>query len=111
MFFKNNLPVVDREGLSASIPPIAIPFFRRIFVRMRLTWSDSSGIAMALSKAYPEQDRLGLSLAALKNMIEALPGFGRDGDKAADAPSQDHLRHILWTWMRIADGMRVADGG
>lgn len=78
---------------------------------MRLTWSDPSGIAMALSRAYPEQDRLGLGLESLKDMIEALPGFSRDGDKTAGVPSQDHLRHILWTWMRVSEGMRVADGG
>lgn len=74
---------------------------------MRLTWSDPSGIAMALSKAYPEQDRLALELGSLKNMIETLPGF----DGAGAPPPQDQLRHILWTWMRISEGMRGADGG
>jgi FeS assembly protein IscX len=67
---------------------------------MRLTWSDPSGIASALLKAYPEADRLHLEPAALRDMIESLPGFGRP----EGAPSPDRLRHILWTWMRLADG-------
>lgn len=67
---------------------------------MRLSWSDPDHIAKALLQAYPDEDRLALTLEGLKEKIRALSGF----DDAPDPPKPAHLEHILWRWMRIADG-------
>lgn len=69
---------------------------------MTLLWSHQNRIAEALIATYPETDRTALSLQKLEEMIVALPGFSDQ----TEAPTESHLNHILWTWMRLAD-----DGG
>ena len=66
---------------------------------MQLFWSDVTGIAEALCRAYPEEDRLAVDAPRLKEMILALPEFG---DKP-NPPRQAYLDSVLWTWMRLAD--------
>jgi FeS assembly protein IscX len=66
---------------------------------MQLSWSDREGIAKALLQAYPETDRLALSLDDLKGMVTALPQFS----DRPEPPKKAHLETILWTWMRLAD--------
>lgn len=66
---------------------------------MHLCWSDQDGIARALLTAYPETDRLSLSLESLREMIVSLPGF----DDAPRPAKQGILEKILWTWMRFSD--------
>ncbi len=66
---------------------------------MPLSWSDPDGIAKALLAVYPQEDRLALDSLTLQQRIENLPGF-----TAAEKPGIDQLNHILWTWMRLADG-------
>ena len=66
---------------------------------MQLSWSDRDSIAKALAEAYPETDRLALSLDNLKNMVTRLPGFAG----TPEPPRKAHLESILWTWMRLAD--------
>lgn len=73
---------------------------------MTLSWrSSETGIAHALMQAYPEEDRLSLSLLSLQDKIENLAGFV-GGDQT---PQDKQLRAILWTWMRLAGGSE--DGG
>lgn len=68
---------------------------------MTLSWrSSETGIAHALMQAYPEEDRLSLSLLSLQDKIENLAGFV-GGD---ETPQDKQLRAILWTWMRLAGG-------
>lgn len=69
---------------------------------MQLSWSDQAGIAKALLKTYPEQDRLALTLEDLRVLVVSLPCFR--GPETP--PSAALLRSILWTWMRFADGER-----
>lgn len=66
---------------------------------MQLSWSDRDRIAEALAQAYPETDRLSLSLDDLKGLVVALPGFAGP----PEPPREAHLESILWTWMRLAD--------
>ena len=67
---------------------------------MSLSWSNSADIAAALLKAYPEADRLSLDRDRLLHLISSLPGFK---DQPVP-PKPAYLDHILWTWMRLADG-------
>lgn len=67
---------------------------------MLLSWSDQAGIAQALHRVYPEEERLSLSLEALRERIVMLPGF----TGPPQPPNAAFLRSILWTWMRLADG-------
>lgn len=64
----------------------------------QLSWKDREGIARALIQAYPDADRLSLSLDDLKDMVTGLQGFA--GPPAPPKPA--HLEAILWTWMRLA---------
>lgn len=70
---------------------------------MQLSWSDRDSIARALILAYPDTDRLDLTLDDLKRMVCGLPGFAGP----PEPPRKAHLESILWTWMRLAD----QDGG
>lgn len=70
---------------------------------MQLTWSDRDSIARALVQAYPDTDRLALTLDELRRLVCALPGFSGP----PEPPRKAHLESILWTWMRFAD----EDGG
>ena len=65
---------------------------------MLLTWADTSGIAGALAAAYPDADRLSIPESELLRMVRALPGF----HDVAQPPTENHLKSILWTWMRLA---------
>ena len=40
---------------------------------MQLSWSDQAEIAQALARAYPEKDRLDLSLEELRCLVLSLP--------------------------------------
>jgi FeS assembly protein IscX len=71
---------------------------------MPLSWSDQTGIAKALHRAYPEEERLALGLEELRTRIIALPEFAGP----PRPPDEAFLRAILWTWMRIADGGEAA---
>lgn len=64
-----------------------------------LTWTNPVGLAQALLRKYPEQDRLALSGEALRRLVVALPGFA-DGDYP---PKAAYLDAVRWAWMRIAD--------
>lgn len=65
---------------------------------MHLSWNQQDGIAKALLRAYPEQDRLALGHEDLRRLIVALPGF-QDNPYP---PGEAWLSKILWTWMRLA---------
>jgi FeS assembly protein IscX len=65
---------------------------------MELCWSNQTGIAEALMTAYPETDRLSLSLDRLREMVTALPQF----KDAPYPPRETFLENVLWTWMRLA---------
>lgn len=65
---------------------------------MHLSWDQQDGIAKALLKAYPEEDRLALGHEDLRRLIVALPEF-RD---TPQPPGEAWLSKILWTWMRLA---------
>lgn len=65
---------------------------------MPLSWSQQEEISAALSKAYPEADRLSLDHGQLLQLIQALPDF----HDASAPPASTYLDHILWTWMRFA---------
>jgi FeS assembly protein IscX len=67
---------------------------------MRLSWSNQTDIAAALLEAYPDADRLSLNHDRLLHLILALPAFS----DATVPPRPACLDHILWTWMRLADG-------
>lgn len=64
-----------------------------------LTWTNPIGIAQALLREHPEQDRLSLSGEALRVLVVALPGFS---DSVAP-PKPAYLDAVRWAWMRIAD--------
>jgi len=68
-----------------------------------LTWSDSAAVAAALARAHPCTERLSLTPEDLRRRVLALPGFFG----SEDPPSPKILDHILWTWMRLADGGRA----
>ena len=70
---------------------------------MQLSWTDRETIAQALQQAYPETDRLALTLDTLKSMVTGLPHFAGP----PEPPKPAHLESILWTWMRVADEGRV----
>jgi FeS assembly protein IscX len=74
---------------------------------MRLSWSNSADIAAALLEAHPETERLSLSHEKLLQLIRTLPGFI---DKPVP-PQPKYLDHILWTWMRLADGGATGNDG
>ena len=65
---------------------------------MHLSWDQQDGIAKALLKAYPDQDRLALGHEDLRRLIVALPGF----QDHPHPPGEAWLSKILWTWMRFA---------
>lgn len=65
---------------------------------MHLSWDQQDGIAKALLRAYPDQDRLALAHEDLRRLIVALPGFLDNPHPPGDA----WLSKILWTWMRLA---------
>jgi len=65
---------------------------------MHLSWDKQDGIAKALLRAYPEQDRLALGHEDLRRLIVTLPGF----QDAPYPPGEAWLSKILWTWMRLA---------
>ncbi len=67
---------------------------------MLLSWSDKTGIARALHEAYPDTDRLALSMDDLMALLDGLPQL----PPAPVHPPEKFLRSILWTWMRVADG-------
>lgn len=67
---------------------------------MQLSWdSDQAAIARALMTAYPEVDRLSLSLSQLHHMIASLSCFAASQRQ----PDEKRLRSVLWTWMRLSD--------
>ena len=70
---------------------------------MTLSWSNQAEIAKALLKTYPETDRLALNHDSLTQLIFSLPGFG----DIPVPPRPSFLDHILWTWMRLADGAEI----
>ena len=79
---------------------------------MQLRWSDQDRIAQALQEAYPETDRLALTMDELEGLILSLAQF----DDVPKAPGKRHLEKILWGWMRAADeamtgGVTCGDGG
>lgn len=67
---------------------------------MTLSWADQDRIAAALYQAYPDADRLALTLEDIRLKIVALPCFSG----TAHPPAPAWLEKILWTWMRLADG-------
>lgn len=69
---------------------------------MPLSWKDRDAIAQELMQAYPDTDRIQLTLDALKAMVTALPAF--DGE--SEPPRKIYLESILWAWMRLAGEMQ-----
>lgn len=69
---------------------------------MPLSWKDRDAIAQELMQAYPDTDRIKLSLDALKAMVTALPAF----DGPPEPPRKIYLETILWAWMRLAGEMQ-----
>jgi FeS assembly protein IscX len=67
---------------------------------MPLHWTDTNAIALALHTAYPDQDRLVVTLDDISALVRGLPAFADGGP----SPDPRRLEHILWTWMRVADG-------
>lgn len=73
---------------------------------MHLSWDQQDGIAKALLRAYPEQDRLALGHEDLRRLIVALPDFQDN----PHPPGEAWLSKILWTWMRLAhESLDAAD--
>lgn len=66
---------------------------------MHLSWQDQDSIARELLRSYPEQERLLLTVEALRRLIVSLPGF----QDTPMPPRTAYLSKILWTWMRLAD--------
>lgn len=64
-----------------------------------LTWTNPIGLAQALLREHPEQDRMTLPRESLRLLVVALPGFA-DGDHP---PKPTYLDAVRWAWMRIAD--------
>ena len=64
-----------------------------------LNWKDTHALAAALHAAYPGEDRQALTSARVAELVRSLPDFLG----STDAPSAQHLDHLRWTWMRIAD--------
>jgi FeS assembly protein IscX len=71
---------------------------------MQLSWQDREAIARELMQAYPDTDRIALTLDALKGMVTSLPQF----QGPAEPPRKIYLEAILWTWMRLAGEMQEA---
>lgn len=71
---------------------------------MHLSWQDQDGIARALLKSYPDQERLALTVEALRRLIVALPEF----NDAPMPPKTAYINKILWTWMRLSDEAEAA---
>jgi len=69
---------------------------------MQLSWKDRELIAQELMQAYPDTERIRLSLDALKAMVTALPNFSGP----PEPPRKIYLESILWSWMRLAGEMQ-----
>jgi FeS assembly protein IscX len=74
---------------------------------MQLAWTNRDEIAKALLQAYPDTDRLSLSLDEVTAMVTALPGFA----DAPVPPRPAYVEAILWTWMRLAHAEDETGGG
>lgn len=68
-------------------------------------WNNVSALAAALHAAYPEEDRGALTAARIEILVRSLPDF----DGAVSPPSAQHIDHLRWTWMRIADASLPQD--
>ena len=62
---------------------------------MKLTWTDSEDVALALMERYPEQDPLRVRFTDLRRWVAELPGFADD----PKAVNEAKLEAIQMAWL------------
>lgn len=65
-------------------------------MNLKFGWSDSEEIGIQLAEKFPEQDPLAVRFVALRDMVQALPGFVED---PASPVNEKKLEAIQMAWL------------